>query len=519
MEVLEDHLVSSLLRESDRLHTEINQIIEEATTGDGRESRAAELLPEDVLLLDHARRIALVENPDIHAARARLAAAMAGVAEARSRFFPSLIATHTSTRTFHTPASRNRLNLALQPIQPVPTDTSTDNIVVTTLVNALRLPFFGGNAARGDSSPFSEHSSSLTLAWTVFDGFVRDNELLSSRHLQNASVMSAANVERVLIRAVDRAYYQVQLAREQLRVARADERFSRNQLRETQKLRDAQRATAADVGNFEVRLRRAQVNVTTAIGARDTGRVALAELMGVADVALPEGLALSPLADETEAIMTLPFVDDWIDDALENRPDIAELKHVVESRANGVRAAKGLYSPLVQVSGSWGFDRTSNVKYSVEDQSSAAGIEFQWDLFTGGARRARVLQAQSAWAEAAAHLKRLRLAVQSEVTTALIELKKAQEQIRLQRKNLETAGENRRVIEEAYRAGKETLTRLNEAQRDFVAADADLAFARIRLRQAWSALYAAAGAYRNNMNGGPEQAGEGRGSGESGGGG
>ncbi|RME37995.1 MAG: hypothetical protein D6788_08305, partial [Planctomycetota bacterium] len=144
------------------------------------------------------------------------------------------------------------------------------------------------------------------------------------------------------------------------------------------------------------------------------------------------------------------------------------------------------------LSGSWGFDRSSTLRYRVDDQSSAGAIELRWDLYTGGARRARLRQAWAGWSEAAARLARLRLTVASEVRSAVISVTDAQEQIRLQRESLKTALENRRMVQAAYLAGKETLTRLNEAQRDVIEADANLARARIQLRQAWSDLYAAA---------------------------
>jgi outer membrane protein TolC len=111
-----------------------------------------------------------------------------------------------------------------------------------------------------------------------------------------------------------------------------------------------------------------------------------------------------------------------------------------------------------------------------------------------------VQQAHSARAEAAADLKRRRIAVQAEVRQAIIDLQNAQEQIRLQRENVKTARENRRIVQAGYRAGKETLNRLNEAQRDFITAEADLALARIRLRQSWSDLHAAAGSHLEPRN-------------------
>jgi outer membrane protein TolC len=113
-------------------------------------------------------------------------------------------------------------------------------------------------------------------------------------------------------------------------------------------------------------------------------------------------------------------------------------------------------------------------------------------LFTGGARGAKVRGAEGRRAEAAATLNRLRLSVQAEVRKAVIDLTNAQTQIRLHRETVATALENRRVVQAGYLAGKENLNRLNEAQRDLITADADLALARIRLRQAWSDLHAAA---------------------------
>ncbi len=454
--------------------------------------RVGDLLPDGVLTLEAARRVAVRASPDIHAACARLETAGARIAEARSQYLPTVAFSHTSARTFHTPASRNRLNMLLQPSQPVPTDVETQNLAVTTLLNAIRRPLFGMGKAKGNMNPFSEHSTSLAATWMVFDGFVRNAQLLAAEHLHTAAAQSLDDVKRLIIQSVDTAYHQVQLAEERVRIAKADEAFSRDQLDETKKLRDNGRASRADVNNFRVRMLAAQANVTAAVGLCETGRVVLAELIGLPDATLPHECTLSPLTKETEEEMTAPVADPWVDQALANRPDLRQLEAILNTEEQNVRAAKGLYRPTVAVSGSWGFDRSSNLRYTVQDQSSAAAIDVRWELYTGGARRARVRAAESARAEAAAALNRLRLAVQSEVRRAVIDIADAQQQIRLQRERLGTAGENRRIIQAAYVAGKETLTRLNEAQRDFIEADANLALARIRLRQAWSDLNAAA---------------------------
>lgn len=469
---------------------------------DGLSPPADDSVSDGVLTLEYARRTSLRANPDIHAARARFETACARIDEARARLYPTVALTHTSTRTLHTPASRNRLNTLLQPAQSVPTDVDTqpEMWAVTTIINALRRPLFGGDELAGNSNPYTENSSSLAATWIVFDGFVRRAQVLSAQHLRRAAGESLADVERLIVQAVDTAYYQVQLAQEQTRIAKADEAFSREQLEETEKLRDAGRASQTDVDNFRVRVLAACANVTEAIGRRETGRVVLAELMGLGDVMLPPDLEFSPLAAESAEDMTVPDVEPWVEQALTGRPDLRQFESILRSEEQNVRAVEGLYSPTVSLSSSWGFDRSSTLRYTRQDQSTAGALDFRWDLYTGGARRAKIRLAEGVRAEAAAALRGQRLAVQAEVRKAVIDLTDAQGQIRLRRESLDTARENRRIVQAAYVAGKETLTRLNEAQRDYIEAEANLALARIRLRKAWSDLYAAAATHGRPLN-------------------
>ena len=123
-----------------------------------------------VLTLDEARRTALAENPDIHAAIARLESARDRTREAESLFLPHMVFTHNSARTFLTPASRNRLNTLLQPTPVVPGDIENpEDIAVTALLNAIRRPLFGAPKVGGLGRSFSEHSSAFTVTWSVFD--------------------------------------------------------------------------------------------------------------------------------------------------------------------------------------------------------------------------------------------------------------------------------------------------------------------------------------------------------------
>lgn len=443
-----------------------------------------------VLSLEEARAVAVRSNPDIHASQARLELALARVAEARSRYYPNLALSHTTSNTFQTPANRNRLFTSLQQAPDIPTDADSPPALVA-LLNALRRPFFS-QEGDGDTNSFSENSSSLTTSWLLFDGFVREAQMMASKYAQRASTEALLDAQRLVVRSVEAAYHQVQLAREQIRIAKSGEEFAREQYEETRKLQAAGRASSADVDNFRVRVLAAQAELTSALGLQETGRVILAELMGIEGSTLPPDLALSPLSEETIEEMTAPEAAPYLVQAIDQRPDLRQLEELVRVEDENVRATYGLYQPVVSMVGSWGYNRTSNIRYEVDDQSSAAGVEVRWELFTGGARAARVRAAESSRAEVTAYMTRQRRAVESEVRRAVIDVKNSQDEIVLQRENLATAFENRRIVQAGYVAGKETLSRLNEAQRDYITTDANLSLARIRLRQAWSDLRAAA---------------------------
>jgi outer membrane protein TolC len=217
--------------------------------------------------------------------------------------------------------------------------------------------------------------------------------------------------------------------------------------------------------------------------------------MGLPGARLPEQVQLAQLSTETESEMAAPDVDAWITRATDLRPDLAEADYMLKARAENILLAKGQFGPELVMQGAWGFERLDNLNYADEDQSSAVGVELRWPIFTGGFRTSQLRRARAQWWEARERLRKKRLEISSQVRRARVNVVNAQEQVRLQRMNLASAIENRRIVQKEYAAGKTSLVRLNEAQRDRIGTEVDLARARIRLRLAWSKLYSAAGYY------------------------
>ncbi len=458
------------------------------------------IVPERLTIWE-ARRIALLSNPDMHAAQARLEGALARIGEARAAYFPNLSAVHSSSRSFLVPESRS-------PLIRLPTGVFTDLISTDQLFTVpgvfgvlsqqlLAPPQTLGGA---NSNAFSQHSSSLVAAWSLFDGFAREARLMAAKYTYRATAMGMADVERLLIQAVDTAFLQILQFREQYRIAQADEVFSRELLGVAQKRKDSGKGTEADVLNFQVRVGAAQAGVVLAQGALDTARVVLAELMGLPEARLDPSVTLPPLVDETGRAMTPPDEAVWLEIAYQYRPDLAQRTHLVRAAEESVRAVMGQFSPSVTLSGSYGLENQGNLAYSEEDQASAIGVEVNWQLFTGGYRTSQLRRVREELREAQARLERARLSVASDVRRAVIVVVSAQEEVRLQRLVIDAAAENRRIVRAQYAAGKTSLVRVNEAQRDYVKADGDLTTARIRLRRAWSDLYAATASYAAGLS-------------------
>jgi outer membrane protein TolC len=244
----------------------------------------------------------------------------------------------------------------------------------------------------------------------------------------------------------------------------------------------------------------AQASVTTARGVWETSRVVLAELLALPGAQIPEATTLPPLADEVSSALVAPDETTWLARAMRNRPDLAQLAHLVDAASENVRVAKGQFIPTLTLTGSYGWERRSTISYGQDDQASAMGVELSWRLFTGGFRTAQLRRYREEQREMEARHARARLRIASEVRQAIITLINAQETVRLERLALDAATENRRIIREQYAAGKAALVRLNEAQRDYVQSDVNVTAARVRLRQAWADLYAASAAYAEGVS-------------------
>jgi outer membrane protein TolC len=120
-------------------------------------------------------------------------------------------------------------------------------------------------------------------------------------------------------------------------------------------------------------------------------------------------------------------------------------------------------------------------------------MNMSWNLYAGGADKARLMEAEQARREAVYTLAGLRISVASEIRQYVAMLIAAEEQVRLQRDTVQLVQENRDLAQNEYEAGESSLVRLNEAQRDLTTTHGRLAQALVSAQLQKQRLLSATG--------------------------
>jgi len=407
------------------------------------------------LTIEDAVRIALHGNPSLAAAAARTAQARARLAQARSRYWPGV--------------------------------KSSASAAYVDTADASYRPELGVN------DPETYYRAELSASWVLFDGFARKFGVAIARCGAEESAAALREGRRQIALAVTQTYLAAQLARENMAIAEADAAFNARLLEETRAKRALGAGSLTDELNFEIRANAASSALIEARRDYALTRIGLAALLGISTAALPEDLALAALPAESPAELSAPEEGPALEQALARRPDLARARASVARTEAAVGNARAAYSPSLALSAGLNGERAEDAGFSSDDLGSTAGITLSYSFFDGGKRRGALRESHASADEAANQLREAGLTVLRETRDAVVALKSAQAQLRLQRRNTSLVEQNRNLVEKAYSAGQTSLTRLNEAQRDMVSARVQLARARVAVRKACAELEAAVG--------------------------
>jgi outer membrane protein TolC len=486
-----------------------------------------------VLDLELAGQIAIADNPSLKAAEARVQQAKLRVRQAVAAWYPQLDVVASASNTWL--SERDYLNAkraasnGLWSQWALGTQSRLQGQIVSNFsqvlsgITSLVLPESGQGTQQGFSATsalignaeifkdlldtsllsiksrgsvddsFESYSVSLIASWIMFNGFERKFSIAEAKYGSQEFEAAFQEAQRLLLSAVAQTYHSAQLARENIAIAEADQAFNERQLKEAKARRRVGTGSLSDELNFEVRVNAARASLIQAYRDYNIALIALAELLAFPDAGFSEQYMLAPLQPESLEDLAAPETEGLIVLAKSSRPDLAGSELAVKRADATVGRTKAPFYPTVAAQASKDGFRSDNFKFGENDFSTSVGVNVQYNLYAGGAKSARMKEAKAVRTEAEHSLYATELAVASEVRQVVQELKSAQEQLVLQRANAVFVQRNRDLVEKEYAGGVGSLVRLNEAQRDLVSAEGNLALARVQLRQAWHDVNTATG--------------------------
>jgi outer membrane protein TolC len=226
----------------------------------------------------------------------------------------------------------------------------------------------------------------------------------------------------------------------------------------------------SDVQNFSIRALQAESAFLKAKLELKTAGTILAELMALPDSQLPE--AMQPITIAFETTPALPVMEGELQYALAHRPDYKAIKSGQLVLAQRVRMTKGELMPQVALVGDISYTERSGLSTIVDhgNYESFVGVAATWDLFTGGRKVNTVKEAQAQMRALEQQEKSLRLSIRSTLQQRVDQADTTQAIFQRQEKIYNLTASVRDSVEKSYKAGVESITRLNEAQTDLTRA-------------------------------------------------
>lgn len=429
--------------------------------------------------LKTAARIALEDGPSIAAAKERVVQAKQLVVQYRASYFPRLDANISYSRNEDPDKISDPANKLADEIRGASEDLPPNF--------GDQLPGYGDLVDQylGYDEVTTTYSSGLSASWLIFDGFEREFSYAAAKHGVELNQYSLADAKRLLLGALTRVYLGALLAEESVAISKADEDFNRQLFRDTKLLKKAGLNSLSDVLNFEIGVNYARTRSLEAQRRYEAALYALAALMGLPDARLPDKLKLAPLKTETDELLTAPDINEVLTYTMTHRPDLMAQKATIDISESAVGSAKGQFYPQFYLNASINGIRTDDYSFEGDDFGNRIGIFMTYNLFAGGSHRARVIESKSRLKANEKKLQDTTNNAVASVRSAVTMILSAQEQFSLQQTNAKLAARTRDLVRKEYQAGKASLTRLNEAQKDLITIQGYLAQARVTLRQAW----------------------------------
>lgn len=432
----------------------------------------------ETVTLQECRDRALKHNQAIQAAHENVLAAQQNRKASFKRFLPQVGALGG-----YTYSDQKQMGFELEDNLVLPImDLSTGRPLSTT--NALILP-----AQKFEFGQNNIYMASVVATQPVFTGGKVMEQYRISRSFEHAAKASySLETSEVLYRTED-YYWKVVSLKEKVELAHDYRKLLEKLVGDLENLEEEGIISANDLLRARTELCNAEVNVLKAENGYKLAQMALNQVIG-SDLRTDT----RPL-DEFDSTVNVIAEDEWVEKALENRPELKVLDEMVKINESGVRIARSSYMPNVMATASY---RTlnPNPNNGLENEFGdnwTVGVTAQIELFHWNKRWNKLSAAKHR--ERSAELKReeSREMVILDVQQAIYRMSESQKRLHMAEIAMQQAQENLRISEDQFGEGLLSSTDLLEAQTLWQKAVSETIDAKADSRLNYTALLKASG--------------------------
>ncbi|HEY6769195.1 MAG TPA: TolC family protein [Candidatus Sulfotelmatobacter sp.] len=361
-------------------------------------------------------------------------------------------------------------------------------LAAAALSQTSREEIFFGSRFYGQRA--QDFEVALDLSYTILDFGARRGRINAARAQLLAANFAFNDTHRIVIYQVEQSYYRLLSSMGQEDAARAS-LSNAEAVQEAAEDRLAHGlATLPDVLEARSATAQAEYDLQSVLGAEAIARGDLATAVG----------DRASLTIKVQPLDQLPMpdsmsntVEDAIDRAVSQRPDLMQQVAEIRSANARVQEARSAYYPALSLNAS----PTAQSDYGIQspyDWAHTAGLtgglsfNLKWTIFDGGARKNTLLQARSNVREAEAQAEVKRNQIADEVWTAYSNLNTALRQRKAAVALLGAASQSYEAALQSYNYGVRSLLDVTAAQRTLAQARSADVYARTQVLTSFAGL-------------------------------
>jgi outer membrane protein TolC len=380
--------------------------------------------------LDESLKIGLENSKTLHSSKLKIVSAEAQLSSANAAGLPSLTLGANYTRL-----------------------SSVDPYIIT-------IQGFGSFTV--SPAILDNYTAKLSLQQPLFTGFKISSNSDMAKNNSLAAKQDYSKDEQEVIYNVKNAYWNLFLAGKLKEAIDENVQQMKAHLEDIQNFFKQGLATKNEVLKVEVQLSEAQLSQ---IDARNSVKIATVNFDNVINIPLSTEIEIQKeVLVENENIEE---IDQLIDKAMKNRPDLKSLQFRLEASKNGITAAQSGWYPQVVLSGEYDYEKPNSRVLPTENKFNgtwAVSVGLNYSLWDWGITKSQTTQAESQYEQTKDSFNTLKDAVTLDVTQTYYNLVKAKEKVLVTQQTVSQAEENYRVTDDKFRQGLTLNSELLDAE-------------------------------------------------------